>query len=243
MLDRYVISSVHSHLQSIRLSKRSADEIHSIPQLPYLKSNQTPISCSWSAVGRRQSTDLTGASWLRSRIPIRASSQCERTDCTCHGRHHDLYVAPWPLAYHIPYSDLAVSALYGNTALSELDLVRKIQSILKSLHDTGQSIPRKYIIDFSKKDLSVSRTGASLYLMLYQVCVLLLVKQVYVLTQTLGCHSLHPATHPAESQGQGRRAAPVRGRLQHIQPVPFVHGSVDQEHPDPVDVAETKPIG
>ncbi|KAH6695691.1 fungal-specific transcription factor domain-containing protein [Plectosphaerella plurivora] len=65
-----------------------------------------------------------------------------------------------------------MTSLYGNTALSELDLVRKIQSILKSLHDTGQSIPRKYIIDFSKKDLAVSRTGASLYLMLYQAVIL-----------------------------------------------------------------------
>lgn len=69
-------------------------------------------------------------------------------------------------------TDSEFVALYGNTALSEIELVRKIQSILKSLHDTGQSIPRKYVLDFTRPQLAVSRTGASLYLMLYQAVIL-----------------------------------------------------------------------
>lgn len=64
---------------------------------------------------------------------------------------------------------LAAIALYGNDTLSDIELVRKIQSILKSLHETGQSIPRKFVPDFSQPRLTVSRTGASLYLMLFQV--------------------------------------------------------------------------
>lgn len=86
--------------------------------------------------------------------------------------------------------------------------MRKIQSILKSLHDTGQSIPRKYIIDFSKKDLAVSRTGASLYLMLYQVS-----NQIASVLNgsdtTPGSHPLYSAAHPAKGQGQGGQLAAV----------------------------------
>ncbi|KAL2758877.1 hypothetical protein ACRALDRAFT_2097983, partial [Sodiomyces alcalophilus JCM 7366] len=46
------------------------------------------------------------------------------------------------------------TSLYGNRALSHLELVRKIQSILKSLHETGQAIPRDVVIDFTNPLLS-----------------------------------------------------------------------------------------
>lgn len=53
--------------------------------------------------------------------------------------------------------------------MSQLELVERIQAILVSLYETGRSIPPEFAIDFSLPNLQVSRTGASLYLMLFQV--------------------------------------------------------------------------
>lgn len=60
-------------------------------------------------------------------------------------------------------------ALYGNTCLTQPDLVHKVQNILKSLFETGHSIPPEYSIDLTRPFPCVTRTGGSLYLMLFQV--------------------------------------------------------------------------
>ncbi|TID00344.1 putative transcriptional regulatory protein C3C7.04 [Colletotrichum higginsianum] len=65
-----------------------------------------------------------------------------------------------------------MSSLYSRGALSQADLVRKMRNLLQSLHDTGRSIPANLAIDFSNKQFEVTRAGASLYLRLFQLCLL-----------------------------------------------------------------------
>jgi proline utilization trans-activator len=60
-------------------------------------------------------------------------------------------------------------ALYGNKSITQLELVRKIQDILQELHDTSRSFPQTLVLDFNRPLKAVTRTGASLYLMLFQV--------------------------------------------------------------------------
>lgn len=136
--------------------------------VPSLTCIEAAIGNTWIAISRRYTTDLAGATWLSAGLPVLAGPQRQREDSTCYWRHYDLSVFQNDVLLYV-HRLTDPAALYGNTALSEIELVRKIQSILKSLHDTGQSIPRKYILDFTRPRLSVSRTGASLYLMLYQV--------------------------------------------------------------------------
>lgn len=60
-------------------------------------------------------------------------------------------------------------ALYGNTSITQLDLVKRIQDILKELSEIGRSFPQALILDFTRPLGTVTRTGSSLYLMLFQV--------------------------------------------------------------------------
>lgn len=64
---------------------------------------------------------------------------------------------------------LTVLAFYDNTDISQRELVKKIQSVLNTLYRTGKSIPPNFKTDFDSPRASVSRTSASLYLMLFQV--------------------------------------------------------------------------
>ncbi|KAI4596419.1 hypothetical protein KJ359_005549 [Pestalotiopsis sp. 9143b] len=65
-----------------------------------------------------------------------------------------------------------MTSLYGNAAVNEMELVRNIQAILSSLYNTGHCIPTEYTVDFASPHLIVSRTAASLYLMLFQAIIL-----------------------------------------------------------------------
>ncbi|TPX09886.1 uncharacterized protein E0L32_008908 [Thyridium curvatum] len=65
-----------------------------------------------------------------------------------------------------------MTSLYGNTCLTQPDLVHKVQNILKSLFETGHSIPPEYSIDLTRPFPCVTRTGGSLYLMLFQAIIL-----------------------------------------------------------------------
>ncbi|CAI7657728.1 unnamed protein product [Penicillium glandicola] len=69
-------------------------------------------------------------------------------------------------------TDDIMSSLYGNKSITQLELVQKIQQILQELHDTGRSFPKSLMLDFSRPLQLVSRTGASLYLMLFQAIIL-----------------------------------------------------------------------
>ncbi|KAJ5943488.1 hypothetical protein N7516_003656 [Penicillium verrucosum] len=69
-------------------------------------------------------------------------------------------------------TDDIMSTLYGNKSITQLELVRKIQQILQELHDTGRSFPKSLTLDFNRPLQSVTRTGASLYLMLFQAIIL-----------------------------------------------------------------------
>lgn len=53
--------------------------------------------------------------------------------------------------------------------ISQMDLVQDIQETLHTLQEISSSFPSDLIVIFSGKDIAVSRTQASLYLMLFQV--------------------------------------------------------------------------
>lgn len=63
-------------------------------------------------------------------------------------------------------------ALYGNKSITQLEFVQKVQYSLQELHNTGRSFPKALTLDFNKNLQTVTRTGASLYLMLFQVSLL-----------------------------------------------------------------------
>ncbi|CAG8232124.1 unnamed protein product [Penicillium salamii] len=67
---------------------------------------------------------------------------------------------------------IVISALYGNAAVAQVELVCKVQAILQELYDIGQAFPRSLSLDFSQPLQTVTRTGASLYLMLFQAIIL-----------------------------------------------------------------------
>lgn len=67
---------------------------------------------------------------------------------------------------HVTHSS---PAFYGHTEIPQAELVQKIQSTLLTLYETGKSIPNTLTIDFAESEVQVTRTGASLYLMLLQV--------------------------------------------------------------------------
>lgn len=62
-------------------------------------------------------------------------------------------------------------ALYNNTTITHMELVRKIQTILRSLDEIRKSFPPDLVLDFSQSALHVARTSASLHLMMFQVCI------------------------------------------------------------------------
>jgi hypothetical protein len=91
-------------------------------------------------------------------------------------------------------------ALYGNKSITQLELVRKIQDILQELHDTGRSFPKTLVLDFNQPLRAVTRTGASLYLMLFQVSYYFRWSfNTHVLMLIIGNHSLYPANTIAKS--------------------------------------------
>ncbi|KAE8159436.1 hypothetical protein BDV40DRAFT_273418 [Aspergillus tamarii] len=69
-------------------------------------------------------------------------------------------------------TDEIMSSLYGNTSITQMELVHKIQKILQDLYETGRSFPPALVLDFSRPLQTVTRTGASLYLMLFQAIIL-----------------------------------------------------------------------
>lgn len=62
------------------------------------------------------------------------------------------------------------SAIYGHRNRSVAYYLRSVKKILARLLKVAKSIPVEYAIDFSKH-LVISRTSATLHLMLYQVWV------------------------------------------------------------------------
>ncbi|KAJ5316717.1 hypothetical protein N7508_001225 [Penicillium antarcticum] len=82
-------------------------------------------------------------------------------------------------------TDEIMSTLYGNKSITQLELVRNIQKILQELHETGRSFPKTLVLDFNRPLKAVTRTGASLYLMLFQVS--------YSNTQHPSCTNLRKA--------------------------------------------------
>ncbi|KAE8374877.1 FAD-linked oxidoreductase-like protein [Aspergillus bertholletiae] len=69
-------------------------------------------------------------------------------------------------------TDEIMSSLYGNASITQMELVHKIQKILQDLYETGRSFPPAFVLDFSRPLQTVTRTGASLYLMLFQAIIL-----------------------------------------------------------------------
>ncbi|KAJ5623567.1 hypothetical protein N7490_012172 [Penicillium lividum] len=69
-------------------------------------------------------------------------------------------------------TDEIMSSLYGNSSITQLELVRKVQTILQELNDIGQSFPPSLTLDFNRPLGKVTRTGSSLSLMLFQAIIL-----------------------------------------------------------------------
>ncbi|KAJ5549541.1 hypothetical protein N7513_006775 [Penicillium frequentans] len=69
-------------------------------------------------------------------------------------------------------TDEIMSSLYGSASITQIELVRKIQIILQELYDIGQSFPPSLAMDFSQPLERVTRTGSSLFLMLFQAIIL-----------------------------------------------------------------------
>ncbi|KAI9040664.1 fungal specific transcription factor domain-containing protein [Aspergillus affinis] len=69
-------------------------------------------------------------------------------------------------------TDDIMSSLYGNASITQIELVRKVQMVLHGLYETGRCLPAPLLLDFSRPLQTVTRTGASLYLMLFQAIIL-----------------------------------------------------------------------
>ncbi|THV64073.1 hypothetical protein D6D27_10537, partial [Aureobasidium pullulans] len=65
-----------------------------------------------------------------------------------------------------------LKALYKSTATTHIELVQNIQNMLRTLFDIGQSFPPELVIDFASSPVRLTRTAASLHLMLYQAILL-----------------------------------------------------------------------
>ncbi|CAD0026789.1 unnamed protein product, partial [Aureobasidium pullulans] len=65
-----------------------------------------------------------------------------------------------------------MTSLYKSTATTHIELVQNIQNMLRTLFDIGQSFPPELVIDFASSPVRLTRTAASLHLMLYQTILL-----------------------------------------------------------------------
>ncbi|KAL4871699.1 hypothetical protein BDV12DRAFT_18414 [Aspergillus spectabilis] len=65
-----------------------------------------------------------------------------------------------------------LQVIYGQKIQTEQSFVKGVQKILVSLHEISGSIPQELGLDFSRRPLTVTRTKATLYLMLYQAIML-----------------------------------------------------------------------
>ncbi|PLB48464.1 hypothetical protein P170DRAFT_411341 [Aspergillus steynii IBT 23096] len=105
-------------------------------------------------------------------LPAGADERQLRADLP---RHSVGFQSPVALIINIRIAratDDIMSSLYGKLALTQLELVQKIQQILHELHDIGRSFPPALVFDFHRPLQHVSRTGSSLYLMLFQAIIL-----------------------------------------------------------------------
>lgn len=66
-------------------------------------------------------------------------------------------------------TDVLCEALYGSSTVSRAEYIKSIEGILVELQNVPATIPDEHKVDFSQAALDVTRAGASLYLMLYQV--------------------------------------------------------------------------
>ncbi|KAJ5087326.1 hypothetical protein N7456_010942 [Penicillium angulare] len=91
-------------------------------------------------------------------------------------RHAVGFPSPVPITINVRIAritDDIMCSLYGNASITQLELVGKIQDILQELYDIGKSFSQSLIIDFNNQQLEkVTRTGSSLYLMLFQAIIL-----------------------------------------------------------------------
>ncbi|KAF2716168.1 hypothetical protein K431DRAFT_279514 [Polychaeton citri CBS 116435] len=87
------------------------------------------------------------------------------------------FPSPTPLCINIRIAHTTgeiMCLLYGNTTASTSEHVQRIEDIMRILREIFSSIPTEYKIDLTASELTVSRTGASLHLMLFQAILLCL---------------------------------------------------------------------
>ncbi|KAE8148490.1 hypothetical protein BDV25DRAFT_158169 [Aspergillus avenaceus] len=93
-------------------------------------------------------------------------------------------------------TDEIMTSLYGNASITQLELVDKIQKILHDLYEIGRSFPAALVLDFTRPLHNVTRTGASLYLMLFQAIILCIRP---ILLQRVSREVHRQSTQPAPS--------------------------------------------
>ncbi|CAG7930552.1 unnamed protein product [Penicillium olsonii] len=104
-----------------------------------------------------------------------AAGADERQLCIELPRQAAGFQSPVALAINVRIArvtDDIMSTLYGNKSITQLELVHKIQDSLQELHDIARSFPTPLVLDFGRPLQWATRTGASLYLMLFQAIIL-----------------------------------------------------------------------
>ncbi|KAF7557673.1 hypothetical protein G7046_g5980 [Stylonectria norvegica] len=105
-------------------------------------------------------------------LPVAADDRQLRADLP---RASAGFEPPLPLIINVRITRATgeiMTSFYGNTAISQTELVQQVQKTLTTLSETGRSIPGTLAVDFIEVDMTVSRTSASLYLMLFQAIIL-----------------------------------------------------------------------
>ncbi|KAL2826097.1 hypothetical protein BDW59DRAFT_161222 [Aspergillus cavernicola] len=85
------------------------------------------------------------------------------------------FASPAPLTVNITVAKTTgqiLQIIYGQKAQTQQSFIKGVQGILVSLHQISTSMPQELILEFSDKPLAVTRTNATLYLMLYQTIML-----------------------------------------------------------------------
>ncbi|KAM0713407.1 hypothetical protein Q7P37_010369 [Cladosporium fusiforme] len=91
--------------------------------------------------------------------------------------HSPGFESPVPMCINIKIAQITgkiMDCLYGNIAMSREEHVTNVENIMNDLRCIPSMMPKEYRIDFNAKDLIVTRTGASLYLMCNQAVLLCL---------------------------------------------------------------------
>ncbi|KAI9162692.1 Proline utilization trans-activator [Paramyrothecium foliicola] len=126
------------------------------------------------------------------------------------------FLSPLPITINVHIARATgeiMTSFYGNVAISQAELVKRIQNMLQSLYEIGRSIPEKIVTDFDNPTAKGGRTQASLHLMLFQAIILcvrpIILQTVKEKVEALNGHRSPPVLSPTIKRlcQSGREAA------------------------------------